>query len=148
MSCTVSISRPLGATALLPSPASSVRRRGWTKILPWRGLPSSRQPISDRSSSRLPVTVRNRDGPGRVTPRHQGPGRLEHLLTTLPAGDPAALGQAFVVLTAIIGLLTAGYAASLRRGVRRPECDTSVRLSAEDRNPVSRKGNMPVRSEN
>jgi hypothetical protein len=34
--------------------------------------------------------------------------RLEHLLTILPAGDPAALEQAFVVLTAIIGLLTAG----------------------------------------
>ena len=74
--------------------------------------------------------------------------RLEHLLTILPAGDPAALEQAFVVLTAIIGLLTAGYAASLRRGVRRPECDMRVRLSAEDRNSVSRKGNMPVRSEN
>jgi hypothetical protein len=46
--------------------------------------------------------------------------RLEHLLTTLPAGDPAALEQAFVVLAAIIGLWTAGYAASLRRasGVR------------------------------
>jgi hypothetical protein len=29
--------------------------------------------------------------------------RLEHLLT-IPAGDPAALEQAFVVLTAIIGL--------------------------------------------
>jgi hypothetical protein len=57
---------------------------------------------------RQPVTVRNRDGPGRVTPRHQGAGALEHLLTTLPAGDPAALEQAFVVLTAIIGLLTAG----------------------------------------
>jgi len=48
--------------------------------------------------------------------------QLEYLLTTLSAGDPAALEQAFVVLTAIIGLLTAGYAASLRRasGVRRP----------------------------
>ena len=47
--------------------------------------------------------------------------QLEYLLTTLSAGDPAALEQAFVVLTAIIGLLTAGYAASLRRasGVRR-----------------------------
>jgi hypothetical protein len=45
-------------------------------------------------------------------------------------------------------LLTAGYAASLRRGVRRPECDINVRLPAEDRNSVSRKGNMPVRSEN
>jgi hypothetical protein len=54
--------------------------------------------------------------------------RLEHLLTTLPAGDPAAFEQAFVVLTAIIGLLTAGYAASLRRGVRRPEYDIYVRL--------------------
>lgn len=30
--------------------------------------------------------------------------RLEPLLTILPAGDPAALEQAFVVLTAIIGL--------------------------------------------
>jgi hypothetical protein len=69
----------------------------------------------------------------------------------LPAGDPAALEQAFVVLTAIIAvlaLLTAGYAASLRRAVRRPECDMCVRLSAEDRNSVSRRGNMPVRSEN
>jgi hypothetical protein len=56
--------------------------------------------------------------------------RLEHLLTILPAGDPAALEQAFVVLTAIIGLLTAGYAASLRRGGGRPECDIRVRLSA------------------
>jgi Domain of unknown function (DUF5753) len=46
--------------------------------------------------------------------------QLEHLLTILPAGDPAALEQAFVGLTAIIGLLTAGYAASLRRAVRRP----------------------------
>ena len=36
----------------------------------------------------------------------------------LPAGDPAAIEQAFVVLTAIIGLLTAGYAASLRRTAR------------------------------
>jgi hypothetical protein len=66
----------------------------------------------------------------------------------LPAGDPAAIEQAFVVLTAIIGLLTAGYAASLRRTVRRPECDICVRLLAEDRNCVSRKGNMPVRSKN
>jgi hypothetical protein len=56
--------------------------------------------------------------------------RLEHLLTILPAGDPAALEQAFVGLTAIIGLLTAGYAAGLRRGVGRPECDICVRLSA------------------
>jgi hypothetical protein len=62
--------------------------------------------------------------------------QLEHLLTILPAGDPAALEQAFVVLTAIIGLLAAGYAASLHRGVRRPECDMRVRLSAEDRNLV------------
>ena len=54
--------------------------------------------------------------------------QLEHLLTILPAGDPAALEQAFVVLTAIIGLLTVGCAASLRRAVRRPECDTCVRL--------------------
>ena len=67
---------------------------------------------------------------------------------TSRAGDPAALEQAFVVLTAIIGLLTAGYAASLRRGVRRPECDTRVRLLVEDRNSVSRKDNMPVRLEN
>jgi len=74
--------------------------------------------------------------------------QLEHLLTILPAGDPAALEQAFVVLTAVIGLLTAGYAASLRRGVRRTECDIGVRLPAEDRNSVSRRGNMPVRSEN
>lgn len=66
----------------------------------------------------------------------------------LPAGDPAALAQAFVVLTAIIGLLPAGYAVSLRRAVRRPECDIGGRLPAEDRNSVSRKGNMPVRSEN
>ena len=73
--------------------------------------------------------------------------QLEYLLTTLSAGDPAALEQAFVVLTAI-GLLPAGYAASLRRGVRRPECDSHVRLSAEDRNSVSRKDNMLVRSEN
>jgi hypothetical protein len=29
---------------------------------------------------------------------------LEHLLTILPGGDPVALEQAFVVLTAIIGL--------------------------------------------
>ena len=65
--------------------------------------------------------------------------QLEHLLTILPAGDPAALEQAFVVLTAIIGLLTAGYAASLRRAVRRPECDMDIRLPAEDRNSVSRK---------
>ena len=65
-----------------------------------------------------------------------------------PAGDPAALAQAFVVLTAIIGLLPAGYAASLRRAVRRPEYDIGVRLPAEDRNSVSRKGNMPVSSEN
>jgi Domain of unknown function (DUF5753) len=65
--------------------------------------------------------------------------QLEHLLTTLSARDPAALEQAFVVLTAIIGLLTAGYAASLRRGVRRPECDMYVRLPTEDRNSVSRK---------
>jgi len=54
--------------------------------------------------------------------------QVEHLLIILPAGDPAALEQAFVVLTAIIGLLTAGYAASLRRAVRRPECDICVRL--------------------
>ena len=66
----------------------------------------------------------------------------------LPAGDPAALEQAFVVLIAIIGLLTAGYAASLRRAVRRLECDMCVRLSAEDRNSVSRKDNTLVRSEN
>ena len=66
----------------------------------------------------------------------------------LPAGDPAAIEQAFVVLTAIIGLLTAGYAASLRRTVRCPECDMRVRLPVEDHNSVSRKGNMPVRSEN
>jgi hypothetical protein len=59
--------------------------------------------------------------------------RLEHLLTIFPAGDPAALEQAFVVLTAIIGLLTAGYAASLRRGVGCPECDIRVRLSARSR---------------
>ena len=59
-----------------------------------------------------------------------------------------ALEQAFVVLTAVTGLLTAGYAASLRRGVRRPECDIYVRLPAGDRKPVSRRGNMPVRSEN
>ena len=65
--------------------------------------------------------------------------QLEHLLTILPAGDPAALEQAFVVLTAIIGLLTAGYAASLRRAVRRPECDMDIRLPPEDRNSVSRK---------
>jgi hypothetical protein len=65
--------------------------------------------------------------------------QLEHLLTILPAGDPAALEQAFVVLTAIIGLLTAGYVASLRSAVRRPECDMCVRLPAEDRNSVSRK---------
>jgi hypothetical protein len=56
--------------------------------------------------------------------------------------------QAFVVLTAIIGLLTAGYAASLRRAVRRPECDICVRLPPEDRNSVSLKGNTPVLSEN
>lgn len=56
--------------------------------------------------------------------------RREHLPTILRAGDPAALEQAFVLLTAIIGLLTAGYAASLRRGVGRPECDIHVRLSA------------------
>ena len=54
--------------------------------------------------------------------------QLEHLLTILPAGDLAALEQAFVVLTAIIVLLTAGCAASLRRAVRRPECDICVRL--------------------
>jgi hypothetical protein len=79
-----------------------------------------------------------------------GLARLGHHddVADLPAGDPAALEQAFVVLTAIIGLLTAGYAASLRRAVRRPECDICVRLPAEDRNSVSRKGNMPVRSEN
>lgn len=65
-----------------------------------------------------------------------------------PAGDPAAIEQAFVVLTAISGLLTAGYAASLRRTVRCPECDMRVRLPIEDHNSVSRKGNMPVRSEN
>ena len=34
--------------------------------------------------------------------------QLEQLLTILPAGDPEALEQAFVVQTAIIGLLTAG----------------------------------------
>ena len=60
--------------------------------------------------------------------------QLEPLLTILQAGDPAALEQAFVVLTAITGLLTSGYAASLRPGVRRPECDMCVRPSAEDRN--------------
>jgi hypothetical protein len=44
--------------------------------------------------------------------------------------------MAFVVLTAIIGLLTAGHAAGLRRAVRRPECDMRVRLLTEDRNSV------------
>ena len=51
-------------------------------------------------------------------------------------------------MIAIIGLLTAGYAASLRRAVRRLECDISVRLSARDRNSVSRKDNMLVCLEN
>ena len=59
-----------------------------------------------------------------------------------------AIEQAFVVLTAIIGLLTAGYAASLRRTVRCPECDIRVRLPVEDHNSVSRKGNVPVGPEN
>ena len=54
--------------------------------------------------------------------------QLEHLLTILRAGDPAAPEQAFVVLTAITGLLTAGQAASPRRADRRPECDVNVRL--------------------
>ena len=49
---------------------------------------------------------------------------------------------------AIARVSAARYAASLRRGVRRPECDTCVRLSAEDRNSVSRKDNVLVRSEN
>ena len=57
-------------------------------------------------------------------PEHQARARDEAELELLPA----ALEQAFVVLTAIIGLLTAGYAASLRRAVRRPECDICVRL--------------------
>jgi hypothetical protein len=79
-----------------------------------------------------------------------GPARLGHGddAADLPARDPAALEQAFVVLTAIIGPLTAGYAASLRRAVRRPECDMRVRLPAEDRSSASRKDNMPVRSDN
>jgi hypothetical protein len=49
--CTISTNRLPAATALLPSPASSVHSRGWKKILLWRGSPSSQQPISDRSSS-------------------------------------------------------------------------------------------------
>jgi hypothetical protein len=63
--------------------------------------------------------------------------RREHLPTIRPAGDPAALEQALVLLTAIIGLLTAGYAASLRRGVGRPECDIRVRLSARSHRHVT-----------
>ena len=47
----------------------------------------------------------------------------------------------FEVMIVTAGLLTAGYAASLRRGVRR-------QAAAEDRNSVSRKDNTPVRSEN
>jgi hypothetical protein len=38
--------------------------------------------------------------------------------------------------------------AQARQRQPRPECDVDVRLTAEDRDPVSRKGNIPVRSEN
>ena len=54
------------------------------------------------------------------------------------AGGGGELREAFLVLAAIIGLLTAGYAASLRRAVRRPECDINVTLPAGECNSVSR----------
>jgi hypothetical protein len=58
-----------------------------------------------------------RPGPCRAGPAgRNGPPWPGDDAADLPAGDPAAIEQAFFVLTAIIGLLTAGYAASLRRG--------------------------------
>ena len=68
-------------------------------------------------------------------------------------GLGALFGQtgAFIALTAIIAglaLWTAGYAASQRRAVRGREADAIVSWPPGDRNSVSRKGNMPVRSDN
>jgi hypothetical protein len=68
-------------------------------------------------------------------------------------GLGALVGQtgAFVALTAIIAgltLWTAGYAASQRRAVRGREADAIVSWPPGDRNPMSRKGNTPVRSDN
>jgi hypothetical protein len=68
-------------------------------------------------------------------------------------GLGALVGQtgAFVALTAIIAgltLWTAGYAASQRRAVRSREADAIVSWPPGDRNPMSRKGNTPVRSDN
>jgi MFS family permease len=58
----------------------------------------------------------------------------------LAAGLSVLAGKtgAFVALAAIIGTLTAGYSARLRRDARRPEADTRVRWVAGDRNSVSR----------
>jgi MFS family permease len=58
----------------------------------------------------------------------------------LAAGLAVLAGRtgAFVALTAIIGLLTAGYSARLRRGARPSEGDVNVRWPARDGNFVSR----------
>ena len=82
--------------------------------------PPPRQRELGRGSARsMPSRSRRPDWPALATVT---------MRLTSRAGDPAALEQAFVVLTAIIGLLTAGYAASLRLGVRRPEYDIYVSL--------------------
>jgi hypothetical protein len=58
----------------------------------------------------------------------------------LAAGLAVLAGKtgAFVALTAIIGLFTAGYSARLRRGARPSEGDVAARWPAGDRNFLSR----------
>jgi hypothetical protein len=58
----------------------------------------------------------------------------------LAAGLAVLAGQtgAFVALTALIGLLTAGYSARLRRGARPSQGDAKVRWPDRGRNSVAR----------